>query len=56
MKGRSARAVVFTEISFEDFDDMERHLLLVGCTRASMHLELVIHTDVVALLAQRLGA
>lgn len=41
-KGRSAPAVVLTEIDFDSFGTLQRRLLLVGMTRAQMHLELVL--------------
>jgi hypothetical protein len=40
-KGRSAPAVVLTEIDFDSLGTLQRRLLLVGMTRAQMHLELV---------------
>lgn len=40
-KGRSAPAVVLTEIDFDQVDVLQRRLLFVGMTRAQMHLELV---------------
>jgi superfamily I DNA/RNA helicase len=40
-KGRSAPAVVLTEIDFDQADVLHRRLLFVGMTRAQMHLELV---------------
>lgn len=41
-KGQSSPAVVLTEIDFQAWTDLERRLLFVGMTRASMHLELVL--------------
>lgn len=40
-KGQSAPAIVLTEIDFEEMGQLERNLLFVALTRASMHLELV---------------
>ena len=41
-KGRSAPCVVFTEVDFEQLDNLTRHKLFVGATRASMKLLLVL--------------
>ena len=41
VKGQSAPAIVLTEIDFEEMGQLERNLLFVALTRASMHLELV---------------
>ncbi|MFM2060186.1 MAG: hypothetical protein RLY71_4571 [Pseudomonadota bacterium] len=41
-KGRSAPAVVLTEIDMEILGPLQRRLLFVGMTRAQMHLELVL--------------
>jgi len=41
-KGQSAKAVVLTEVDFEDLGLLQSRMLFVGLTRASMHLELVL--------------
>jgi hypothetical protein len=54
-KGQSSTAVVLTEIDFERWTDLERRLLFVGMTRASMHLELVLSDRAEALLMRALA-
>jgi superfamily I DNA/RNA helicase len=54
-KGQAAAAVVLTEIDFEAFTDLERRMLFVGMTRASMHLELVMSDRAEDLLRKRLS-
>lgn len=54
-KGRSATAVVLTEVDFEQLNDQEKRKLFVGITRARRHLELVLSTRAAAALAQALN-
>lgn len=54
-KGQSSPAVVLTEVDFEALGDLERRMLFVGMTRASMHLELVMTERAENLLMQRLA-
>jgi UvrD-like helicase C-terminal domain/AAA domain/Nuclease-related domain len=54
-KGQSSAAVVLTEIDFEAWTDLERRMLFVGMTRASMHLELVLSDRAEALLMNTLA-
>lgn len=53
-KGRSAPAVVLTEIDFDQVDVLQRRLLFVGMTRAQMHLELVMSESAQRALVARL--
>lgn len=41
-KGQAAKAVVLTEVHFDELSPTQRNLLFVGMTRACMHLELVL--------------
>ncbi|TDP74746.1 AAA domain-containing protein [Roseateles toxinivorans] len=41
-KGQSAKAVVLTEVDFEQLGPLQCRMLFVGLTRARMHLELVL--------------
>ena len=41
-KGQSAKAVVLSEVEFEELGLLQCRLLFVGLTRAKMHLELVL--------------
>ena len=54
-KGQAAAAVVLTEIDFEAFTDLERRMLFVGMTRASMYLSLVMSDRAEDLLMKRLS-
>lgn len=49
-KGQAAAAVVLTECDFAELDALNRRLLLVGLTRARVHLEWVVSTRVVSFL------
>jgi len=53
-KGQAAPAVIFTECDFEVFTDINRKLLFVGITRARIHLEWVISSNLEKLIEQRL--
>jgi superfamily I DNA and RNA helicase len=53
-KGQAAPAVIFTECDFESFTDINRKLLFVGITRARIHLEWVISSNLEKLIEQRL--
>ena len=53
-KGQAAPAVIFTECDFETFTDINRKLLFVGITRARIHLEWVISSNLEKLIEQRL--
>jgi CheY-like chemotaxis protein len=53
-KGQAAPAVIFTECDFESFADINRKLLFVGITRARIHLEWVISSNLEKLIEQRL--
>jgi hypothetical protein len=55
-KGRSAPAVVFTEIDFETFDEAAMRRLFVGATRASMKLVLVMSERAARQLIERMDA
>ena len=52
-KGQSSPAVVLTEIDFDTLGDLERRMLFVGMTRASMHLEMVMTDRAESLMMQR---
>lgn len=54
-KGQTAPAVVLTECEFTELDVLQRRLLFVGLTRASIHLEWVTHQRTSTGLAQRLA-
>jgi hypothetical protein len=54
-KGQSAAAIVLTEIDEEDWTAIHRHMLFVGMTRATLHLELVMSDRVENQLMQSLG-
>ncbi|MCX9157908.1 ATP-binding domain-containing protein [Niveibacterium sp. 24ML] len=53
-KGRSAEAVVFTEIDFDAFDPATCRRLYVGLTRARTHLELVTSNRATHLITARI--
>jgi hypothetical protein len=53
-KGQSAPCVIFTEIDFEQWDELVGRKLFVGMTRASMCLFPVLSERAAALLMQRL--
>ncbi|MCU0868054.1 MAG: AAA family ATPase [Burkholderiales bacterium] len=55
-KGRSAPCVVLTEIDFETFDDRVLRRLVVGATRATMRLALVLSARSMGALVTRLDA
>lgn len=54
-KGQSSPAIVLTEIDFEALTDLEQHMLFVGMTRASMHLEMVMSERAEEVLSNRLN-
>lgn len=51
-KGQAAPAVVLTECDLADLTPLNRRLLFVGLTRARVHLEWVISTEMAATLAE----
>jgi hypothetical protein len=55
-KGRSAPCVIFTEIDFEDLDDLAMRKLFVGVTRAMMKLSLIVSQRAARVLLQRIEA
>lgn len=55
-KGRSAPAVVLTEIDFAELSEVERRKLFVGFTRAQMAMEVVISRRAEECLGARLGS
>lgn len=54
-KGQAAPCVVFTEIDFEELDDVALRKLFVGMTRATMKLILVISDSAASVLLGRLS-
>lgn len=54
-KGRSAPCVIFTEIDFEQLDEMAKRRLFVGATRASMRLTLIVSEVSAKALLERLN-
>lgn len=54
-KGQSAAAIVLTEIDEAEWTAIHRHMLFVGITRATLHLELVMSDRVEKQLMQSLG-
>jgi superfamily I DNA and RNA helicase len=53
-KGRAAPCVVFTEIDFDTLDDKAVRRILVGATRATMKLTLVVSETSAKVLLERL--
>ena len=54
-KGQSAPCVIFTEIDFQDFDEITKRKLFVGATRAKMHLTLIVSEQTAIRLLEQLG-
>jgi hypothetical protein len=54
-KGRSAPAVVVTEVDFAELGDKERHRLFVGMSRARQALKLVVSETCAQVLAAEVG-
>ena len=55
-KGQSAPCIVFTEIDFEELDEVALRKLFVGMTRATMKLVMVVSERAAQTLIKRVDA